>query len=241
MILIRLQLHIPRFTMPIQTREKVTVFGSQINLARATNRSLKHVNRYLNSSENYTKLKLTRKWFPGLRVISCRLNEVWSIDLADMQQTSIENSGVRYLFVAVDTLSQFLCFVGVKPKTSKACSYALKEHFSAKKHWNAPKICAAKKIPEWYGLIKVKSLLLNSQCFAKSNVEKFTLHETRQNRLWLRDTYEPWKLKSSITFMRATQIDTLTNLKSVSQSLPIKSIVWLSWLQSKNLKKTFHT
>ena len=94
--------------------EKATVFGSHINLASATNCSLKHLNRYLNSSETYTKFKLTRKRFPRLKVISYRLNEVWSIDLADMQQLSRENLGVRYLFVAVDTLSRFLWVVGVK-------------------------------------------------------------------------------------------------------------------------------
>ena len=49
--------------------EKTTAFGSQIKLPRATNCSLKHVNRYLNSSETYTKFKLTRKRFPRLKVI----------------------------------------------------------------------------------------------------------------------------------------------------------------------------
>ena len=108
--------------------EKATAFGSPINSAMATNCSLKHVNRYLNSSETYTKFKLTRKRFPRVKVISYRLNEVWSFDLADMQQLSRENLGVRYLFVAVDTLSRFLWVVGVKSKTSKACSEALKKN-----------------------------------------------------------------------------------------------------------------
>ena len=75
--------------------EKATAFGSPINLPRATNCSLKHVNRSLNSSETYTKFELTRKRFPRLNVISYQLNEVWSIDLADMQQLSRETSGVR--------------------------------------------------------------------------------------------------------------------------------------------------
>ena len=71
--------------------EKSTVFGSPINLARATNCSIKHVNRYLNSSETYTKFKPTWKPFPTLKVISYRLNEVWFIDLSDTQQLSREN------------------------------------------------------------------------------------------------------------------------------------------------------
>ena len=133
---------------PYTNPEKATAFGSPINLARATNCSLKLVNRYLNSSETYTKFKLTRKRFPRLKVISYRLNEVWSIDLADMQQLSRESSGVRYLFVAVDTLSRFLWVVGVKFKTPKACSEALKKIISIIKQRNAPKICATKKFPE---------------------------------------------------------------------------------------------
>ena len=124
--------------------EKATAFGSPINLARATNCSLKHVNRYLNSSETYTKFKLTRNRFPRLKVISYRLNEVWSIDLADMQQLSRENLGVRYLFVAVDTLSCFLWVVGVKSEASTECSEALKIIISTNKQRNAPKICNQK-------------------------------------------------------------------------------------------------
>ena len=128
--------------------EKAMAFGSSINLARATNCSLKHDNRYLNSSETYTKIRLTRKHFSRLKVISYRLNEVWSIDLADMQHLSRENLGVRYLFVAVDTLSCFLWVVGVKSQTSKALSEALKKIISTNKQRNAPKICATKKLPE---------------------------------------------------------------------------------------------
>ena len=133
--------------------EKATAFGSPINLARATKCPLKHVNRYFNSSETYTKLKLTRKHFPRVKVISYRLNDVWSFDLVDMQQLSRELLGVRYLFVAVDTLSRFLWVVGVKSQTSKACSEALKEFISTNKQRNSPKICATKKFPEkiWAG------------------------------------------------------------------------------------------
>ena len=80
--------------------ENVTAFGSQIDSARATSCSFKHVNRFLNSSETYTKSKFSRKRFPRLNVLSYRLNEVWSIDLADMQQIAIKILGVRYLFVA---------------------------------------------------------------------------------------------------------------------------------------------
>ena len=58
------------------------------------------------------------------------------------------NLGVRYLFVAVDSSSHFLWVVGVKSKTSKACSEALKIFIAINKQRNAPKVCATKKYPE---------------------------------------------------------------------------------------------
>ena len=124
-----------------------TAFGSRENLLRGTKCSSKHVDRYLNSSETYTKFKLTRKRFPRLKVVSYRLNEVWSIDLADMQQLATQNSGVRYLFVAVDTLSRFLWVIGVTSKTSRACTDALKKIIATNRQRNAPKICSSKSYP----------------------------------------------------------------------------------------------
>ena len=50
--------------------KKSTAFGSRQNLLRETKCSPKHVDRYLNSSETYTKFKLTRKRFPRLKVVS---------------------------------------------------------------------------------------------------------------------------------------------------------------------------
>ena len=105
-----------------------TAFGSREKLLRGTKCSSRHVDRYLNSSETYTKFKLTKKRFPRLKVVSYRLNEVRSIDLADMQQLATQNSGVRYLFVAVDTLSRFLWVFGVKSKTTNACTDWLKKN-----------------------------------------------------------------------------------------------------------------
>ena len=132
------------YTNPKQS----TAFGSRQNLLRATKCSPKHVDRFLNSSETYTKFKLTRKRFPRLKVVSYRLNEIWSIDLADMQQLATENSVVRYLFAAVDTLSRFLWVTGLKSKTSRACTGALKNIISTNRKRNAPKICATTYLPE---------------------------------------------------------------------------------------------
>lgn len=49
---------------------------------------------------------------------SYRINEIWSIDLADMQLLAADNGGIRYILVAVDTLSRFLHAESVKSKSA---------------------------------------------------------------------------------------------------------------------------
>ena len=145
----------------------------------------------------WTRVKHIRKFsspenvFPGFKVFSYWLIEVWSIDLLDMQQISRENLGVRYLFVAVNTLICFLWVVGVKSKISKACSEALKKLFQLISNEMLQKLVQPKKIPNRYRHIKAKNLLLNLQNVAKRIVKKFTLQDTRRNLLillWLRNT-----------------------------------------------------
>ena len=60
---------------------------------------------------------MAKKRFPRLNAISYRLNEIWSIDLADMHQLVRDNSGIKYLFVAVHILSPFLRASGMKLKS----------------------------------------------------------------------------------------------------------------------------
>ena len=100
-------------------------FGSRQSLKTVSRCSYSDVDKYSASSETYTKFKQTRKRFIGLKVQSFRLNEIWSLDLADMQKLSRANDGVRYLFVAVDTLSRFLWVYPIKGKSAKSCAETL--------------------------------------------------------------------------------------------------------------------
>ena len=131
------------------------VLGSRQILLRETKCSPKHVDRYLNPSETYTKFRHTRKRFPRLKVVSFCLNEVWSVDLADVQQLATENSGVRLLFSAVDLLSRFLWVTDLKSETSRACIEAPKKIIATSKQRNAPKPSLSRKK---IGLIKVENL-----------------------------------------------------------------------------------
>ena len=72
-------------------------FGSRRNLVTTSQCSSKNVDRYLNSSETYTKFKLTRKRFLRLKVVSYRLNEIWSVDAYGYMR-SFEEIGPGYVY-----------------------------------------------------------------------------------------------------------------------------------------------
>ena len=60
-------------------------FAGRNALKKASKCSYRQVDKFLNRSETYTNFKQTRNRFPRLKVQSLRLNEIWSVDLADMQ------------------------------------------------------------------------------------------------------------------------------------------------------------
>ena len=54
----------------------------------------------------------------NVKVLTYRLNEIWSLDLADMQSIASRNGGFRYLLVAVDTLSRYLRVEAMRNKNA---------------------------------------------------------------------------------------------------------------------------
>ena len=85
-----------------------SAFGNSQTLAQHTGLPLKTVRQYLSTSATYTKFRQGRRNFKLLKVLTYRLNEIWSLDLADMQSIASRNGGIRYLLVADDTLSRYL-------------------------------------------------------------------------------------------------------------------------------------
>ena len=96
-------------------------FGSRSSLKKESNCTFEQVDNFLRKSETYTKFKQAPRNFTRLKVRSYRRNEIWSIDLADMQQLSEFNQGITCLFVAVHTSSPFVWVVPLKRKTAAAC------------------------------------------------------------------------------------------------------------------------
>ena len=93
-----------------------SAYGSINRLIKETGLKRQTVENYLTHNSTYTKFKQTRHRFPRLKVQSYRLNEIWSLDLADMQSLANDNRNTRYLLVAVDTLSRFLRVQPMKDK-----------------------------------------------------------------------------------------------------------------------------
>jgi len=84
-------------------------------------------------------------------VQSFRLNEIWSVDLADMQKLSRYNHGVNFILVAVDTLSRFVWALPLKKKTAAECKKALQKILEglcsrndSQKAMMKPKFCQTK-------------------------------------------------------------------------------------------------
>ena len=61
--------------------------------------------------------KPPKKNYPTNKVIYNHIDEIWSIDLADMIDYKISNNkGFRYIFIVIDNFSNYLCAIPLKNK-----------------------------------------------------------------------------------------------------------------------------
>ena len=93
-----------------------SAYGSINRLLNETGLKRHSVGNYLTHNSTYTKFKQTRHRFPRLKIQSYQLNEIWSLDLADMQSLANDKRNTRYLLVTFDTLSRFLRVLTMKDK-----------------------------------------------------------------------------------------------------------------------------
>lgn len=61
--------------------------------------------------------KQPRKNFPRRKTKMVKIDNLWQIDLSDMQKLEKHNKGYRYLFCVIDTFSRFAFVEGLKTKT----------------------------------------------------------------------------------------------------------------------------
>ena len=83
--------------------------------------------KWLMKQDTYTLHKPARRHYERNRVIVGAIDELWQMDLADMQTMAAENDGYRYLLVCIDVFSKYLWVIPLKTKTGPALVTAFKK------------------------------------------------------------------------------------------------------------------
>ena len=83
--------------------------------------------KWLMKQNTYTLHKPARRHYKRNRVIVGGIDELWQMDLADMQTMAAENDGYRYLLVCIDVFSKYLWVIPLKTKTGPALVTAFKK------------------------------------------------------------------------------------------------------------------
>lgn len=72
-----------------------------------------------------------RKHYPRRHVYVKGLNDLWQIDLVDMQKYARENAGFRYILTGIDVLSKFGFAAPLRDKTAKSVAKAMEDIFES--------------------------------------------------------------------------------------------------------------
>ena len=83
--------------------------------------------KWLMKQDTYTLHKPARRHYKRNSVIVGGIDELWQMDLADMQTMAAENDGYRYLLVCIDVFSKYLWVIPLKAKTGPALVTAFKK------------------------------------------------------------------------------------------------------------------
>lgn len=104
--------------------EGPAAYGSIANLVKQTGLSRKKVKQFLHSNNAYTKYHIAKRKFPRLKVFARHVNDIWCVDLAQVDKLASNNNGVKYLLVAIDVLSRFVRVQPMKDKQAKSTKQA---------------------------------------------------------------------------------------------------------------------
>ena len=94
--------------------------------------------QFLATKNAHTKNKRFRKSFTRLKVIAYDLDEIWSLYLAHVDKLKKQNTGIKYVLIAVDSLSRYLRVEPLKSKHATTTAKAFKQmikHERPKKVW----------------------------------------------------------------------------------------------------------
>lgn len=96
---------------------------------RKLNISEEHIKKWLKRQEVYTLHKQRRLCFPRLKYNYTNIDDLWSIDLMDMQNIARYNYKKRYILAVIDNFSRFAWCVPIKDKTGLSVIAAFEKIF----------------------------------------------------------------------------------------------------------------
>ena len=76
--------------------------------------------------------KLIIRKFKKRKVYSYFKDNIWGVDLADMQSLSKYNKGIKYLLCAIDLFSKYACVIPIKDNKGTSILNAFKKILSDK-------------------------------------------------------------------------------------------------------------
>ena len=80
--------------------------------------------------------KPPKRNYPTNKIIDNQINEIWSIDLADMVDYKISNNkGFRYMFIIIDNSSKYLWAIPFKNKNNQTKRNELSNFLTALKRF----------------------------------------------------------------------------------------------------------
>ena len=138
-----------------------------------------------NEPTNFTN-QLTRN-FSKRSAISNGIDEIWAVDMVDMQKFSEWNKGVKYLVMVIDLFSKYGWIKPLRDKRSETVSKAFDEMFETSKR--KPKILWSDKGSEFISkhfkeFLKKKDIkLYHTENEEKSNVVE-RWNKTIKNKMW---------------------------------------------------------
>ena len=74
------------------------------------------VKEFLQTQFAYTQHKPARKKFKGRKVIPVNINDVYHMDLVDVQKFAEHNDGYKYMLTVIDCFSRYAMSIPIKSK-----------------------------------------------------------------------------------------------------------------------------
>ena len=105
-------------------RKGESAYGSIKNLVRVSGIPERLVKQFLHSKASYTKHRQAKRKHDRLPVRCRFINEIWCMDLAQVDKLADSNGGIKYLMLIVDVFSRFVRVGTMRNKsaeTAKAC------------------------------------------------------------------------------------------------------------------------